>query len=168
MSQLLHAGIIAGRRQLAALAALTLILLVITPLEHIDQYSLTGNKKEILPLSAMPVFTWAALLVALGLALTSSRSIDVTASRIHRASRFIRLGPPQSILMTLVAQFGLAAILFAVFALQRPPNAIISVSHYFGSPGTLSIIWTAVMSVGVASFGAATHAAVKAIEHDGA
>jgi hypothetical protein len=94
MSQLLHAGIIAGRRQLAALAALTLILLVITPLEHIDQYSLTGNKKEILPLSAMPVFTWAALLVALGLALTSSRSIDVTASRIHRASRFIRLGPP--------------------------------------------------------------------------
>jgi hypothetical protein len=167
MSQLLHAGIIAGRRQLAALAALTLILLVITPLEHIDQYSLTGNKK-ILPLSAMPVFTWAALLVALGLALTSSRSIDVTASRIHRASRFIRLGPPQSILMTLVAQFGLAAILFAVFALQRPPNAIISVSHYFGSPGTLSIIWTAVMSVGVASFGAATHAAVKAIEHDGA
>ena len=70
--------------------------------------------------------------------------------------------------MTLVAQFGLAAILFAIFALQAPPNAIISVCHYFGFPEAASIIWTAVMSVGVASFGATAHAAVKASEHDSA
>jgi hypothetical protein len=80
----------------------------------------------------------------------------------------MRLGSRQYILMTLVAQFGLAAILFAVFALQAPPNAIISVSQYFGFPGAASIIWTAVMSVGVASFGATAHAAVKAIEDDSA
>jgi hypothetical protein len=168
MSQLLHAGIIAGQRQLAAVAALTLILLVITPLDHIDQYLLTANKTEISPLSAMLVFRCATLLIALGLALTSSRSIDETASCIHRASRFIRLGSPQSILMTLVAQFGLAAILFAVFALQAPPNAITLVSHYFEFPRAVSMMWTAVMSVGVARFGATAHAAVKAIKHDGA
>jgi hypothetical protein len=50
---------------------------------------------------------------------------------------------------------------------QAPPDAIISVSHYFGFSRAVSIIWTAVMSVGVASFGATAHAAVKAIEHDG-
>jgi hypothetical protein len=138
MSQLLHAGIIAGRRQLVALAVLTLILLVITPQRHITQNSSAANKAEILPLSAIRLFTWAALLVALGLALTSSRSIEMTASRVQRGSRFLRLGSPQYILMTLVAQFGLAAILFAVFALQAPPNVIISVSHYFGFPGAVS------------------------------
>jgi hypothetical protein len=106
--------------------------------------------------------------VALGLALTSNRSIDITASRIQRGSRIVRLGSPQHILMSLIAQFGLAAILFAIFALQTPPNAIISVGKYFGFPGTVSILWTAVMSVGVASFGASAHAAVKAIEHDNA
>jgi hypothetical protein len=49
MSQLLHAGIIAGGLQLAALVALKLILLVITPQDHIAQNS-----------SAMQLFTWAA------------------------------------------------------------------------------------------------------------
>src|SRR5262245_34454422 len=119
MSQFLHAGIIAGGRQLAALVALISILLVITPQDYIAQNSSAANKAEILPL--MPLFTWAALLVAIGLALASSRSIDVTASRIQRGSRSVRLGSAQYILMTLVAQFGLAAILFAVFALQAPP-----------------------------------------------
>jgi hypothetical protein len=168
MSQLLHAGIIAGRRQLAALVALTLILLVITPQDHIAQNSSAADKAEILSLSAMRLFTWAALLVALGLALTSNRSIDITASRIQRGSRIVRLGSPQHILMSLVAQFGLAAILFAIFALQAPPNAIVSISDYFGFSSAASIIWTAVMSVGVASFGASAHAAVKAIEHHNA
>jgi hypothetical protein len=168
MPQLLHAGIIAGRRQLAVLVALTLILLVITPQDHIAQNSSATNKAEILPLSAMPLFTWAALLVALGLALTSNRSIDITARRIQRGSRILRLSSPQHILMSLVIQFGLAAILLAIFALQAPPNAVIWVGHYFGIPGAVSIVWTALMSVGVASFGASAHAAVKAIEHDNA
>jgi hypothetical protein len=140
MSQLLYAGIIAGRRQLVALIALTFILLVITPPDHIAQNSSATNKAEILPLSVMRLFTWAALLVALGLALTNSRSIDVTASRIQRGSRFLRLGSPQHILMALVAQFGLAAILLAVFALQAPPRAIVSLSHYFGCASAVLIV----------------------------
>ena len=162
MSQFLHAGIIAGRRQLAALVALTLVLLLVTPQDQFTQNSSAPNNAEIFP---VPLFTWAALLVALGFALTSSRSICVTASRIQRASRFQRTGSAQYILMALVAQFGLAAILFAVFARQAPPNAIIVASHYFGFSGVVSIIWTATMSVGVASFGASAHSARKAIEH---
>jgi ABC-type Na+ efflux pump permease subunit len=158
MSQLLHAGIIAGRRQLAALVALTLILLVITPQDHIAQNSSASNKTEVL--SATQLLPWAALLVALGLALTSNRSIDITASRIQRRSRMLR--SPQHILMSLVAQFGLAAILFAIFVLQAPPNVIISVGYYFGFPAeAVSIVWTAVMSIGVASFGASAHAACQ-------
>jgi hypothetical protein len=132
MSQFLHAGIIAGRRQLAALVALTLVLLLVTLQDYITQNSSAPNKAEILPVPAAPLFTWAALLVALGFALTSSRSIGVTASRVQRASRFLGTGSAQYTLMALVAQFGLAAILFAVFALQAPPNAIIVASRNFG------------------------------------
>jgi hypothetical protein len=157
ISQFLHAGIIAGCRQLAALVALTLILMLVTPHDHI-------TKAEILPVSAVPLFTWAALLVAVGFALTTSRSISVTASRIQRASRFPWTGSAQYILMALVAQFGLAAILFAVLALQAPPNAIIVASRYFGFSGAASILWTATMSVGVASFGASARSAAQAIE----
>ena len=157
MLKFLYAGIIVARHQLAALAVLTLILLLVTP------NSLTPGAPEILPLSATPIFAWGYVLVALGVALTSSRSIDVTASRLQRASRSLRRGSPQYILMTLVAQFGLAAILFAVFALQAPPNAVILVGQYFGFPSAISIMWTAAMSVGVAGFGASAHSAVKAV-----
>jgi hypothetical protein len=67
MSQLLHAGIVAGRRQLVALVVLTSILLVITPKEHIAQNLSVTSKPEILPLSAMRLFTWAAVLAGFGL-----------------------------------------------------------------------------------------------------
>jgi len=85
MSQLLHAGIIAGRRQLAALLALTLILLVIRPQDHIAQNSSASNKAEIL--SAMQLFTWAALLSATGVtgcvAPAHSQSLPIFVDRVH-------------------------------------------------------------------------------------
>ena len=55
MSQFLHAGIIAGRRQLAALVALTLVLLLVTPQDYITQNSSAPNKAEILPVPAAPL-----------------------------------------------------------------------------------------------------------------
>ncbi|MGA8885795.1 MAG: hypothetical protein WB489_03915 [Pseudolabrys sp.] len=154
MSQLLHAGIIAARRQLAALGVFTLGLL------------LTAQFIENAWPSITPLLSWGCLLVAFGFALTSGRSIEVTARRIRRGSDLSQVGGPKHVLMALTAQFGLAAILLAILALREPPHIITIVAEYFGVGSAASIIWAGVMSVVVACFGAISHAALKAIEFD--
>jgi hypothetical protein len=154
MSQFLHAGIIAARRQLVALVALTLILLLIT--------QITENFWP----STTPLLPWGCLLVAFGFALTSGRSVELTARRIRRGSHLVQVVGPRHVLMALTAQFGLAAILLAILALREPPHPIIVVAEYFGVGSAASIIWAGATSVGVACFGASAHAALKAIEFD--
>jgi hypothetical protein len=110
MSQLLHAGIVAARRQLAALMVFTLVLLLTA--------QITENSWP----STTPLLPWGCLLVAFGFALTSGRSIEVTARRIRRGSDLFQLVGPKHVLMALTAQFGLAAILLAILALQERPK----------------------------------------------
>ena len=154
MLQLLHAGIVAVRRQLAAVIVLLLILLLAAPVN------------ETFWLSATPFLTWGYLLMAAGFALTSDQSIDITASRIYRGSYLMQLVAPKHALKALVAQFGVAAVLFAILGLWPPPQSIIVVAQYLGCGSAASVIWSAVMSVGVACFGASTHAVLRAIEID--
>jgi len=154
MPQLLHAGIVAARRQLAALVIFTLVLLLTA--------QITGNS---LP-STTPLLPWGCLLVAFGFALTSSRSIEVTARRIRRGSDLLQVVDTKHVLMALTAQFGLGAILLAILALREPPNTITIVVEYFGVGSAASIIWAGAMSVGVACFGASAHAALKAVQFD--
>ena len=154
MSQLLHAGIVAARRQLAALVVFTLILLLTAQITEKSWPSIT------------PLLPWGCLLVALGFALNSGRSIEVTARRIRRGSDLFQVVGPKHMLMALTAQFGLAAILLAILALREPPDTIAVVAEYFGVGSAASIIWAGVMSVGVACFGASAHAALTAIEVD--
>ena len=154
MPQLLHAGIVAARRQLAALVIFTLVLLLTA--------QITGNS---LP-STTPLLPWGCLLVAFGFALTSSRSIEVTARRIRRGFDLLQVVGTKHVLMALTAQFGLGAILLAILALREPPNTITIVVEYFGVGSAASIIWAGAMSVGVACFGASAHAALKAVQFD--
>jgi len=154
MPQLLHAGIVAARRQLAALVIFTLVLLLTA--------QITGNS---LP-STTPLLPWGCLLVAFGFALTSSRSIEITARRIRRGSDLLQVVGTKHVLMALTAQFGLGAILLAILALREPPNTITVVVEYFGVGSAASIIWAGAMSVGVACFGASAHAALKAVQFD--
>ncbi|MFZ0671133.1 MAG: hypothetical protein WAM50_12560, partial [Pseudolabrys sp.] len=72
MSQLLHAGIIAASRQLAALIVISLILFLSAPVN------------ETFWLPATPFLTWGYLLMAAGFALTSGQSIDITAPYFSR------------------------------------------------------------------------------------
>ena len=128
MSQLLHAGIVAARRQLAALVVFTLVLLLTA--------QITENSWP----STTPLLPWGCLLVAFGFALTSGRSIEVTARRIRRGSDLFQVVGPKHVLMALTAQFGLAAILLAILALREPPNTITVVTEYFGAGSAVSII----------------------------
>lgn len=150
MSQLLHAGIIAASRQLAALIVISLILFLSAPVN------------ETFWLPATPFLTWGYLLMAAGFALTSGQSIDITASRIFRGSYLMQLVDPKHGLKALVAQSGLAAVLLAILGFRAPPYPIIVIVQYFGCGSAASVIWT----VGVACFGASAHAVLRTIEID--
>jgi hypothetical protein len=75
-----------------------------------------------------------------------------------------RLGP-EHVLKNLVVLFNFSAIMFAVLGLLTPPEALTSVSGYFGRAYAASIIWPDAMSIGVACFGANAHAALKALSN---
>jgi hypothetical protein len=82
MLRLLHAGMVAVRRQLAAVIIISLILLLAAPVNGTFWLSVT------------PFLTGEYLLMAAGFALTSDQSIDITASRIYRGSYLMQLVCP--------------------------------------------------------------------------
>jgi len=102
MLQLLHAGIVAARRQLAALMLFILVLMVAAPIT------------EVFWISATPILTLACLLVSVGLALTTGQAIDLTASRIRSRTRRMRLAASRNVLLSLSVQFGLDAALLTI------------------------------------------------------
>ena len=155
MLQLLHAGIVAARRQLAALMLFILVLMVAAPIT------------EVFWISATPILTLACLLVSVGLALTTGQAIDLTASRIRSRTRRMRLAASRNVLLALAVQFGLAAALLTILGLRTPPDAITVAAQYFGYASAAPIMWAATMSAGVAFFGARAHATLKASKLDG-
>ena len=154
MLQFLHAGITAACRQIVALLVLTLILSLIAPTTE-GYWFVAG-----------PLITWGYLLVALGLALTTGKPIDQTAKCIRRSSSLTRNATRKAVPIALVSQFGLAAILFAVLALRTPPDGMIMIAAHFGYSSEASVIWAAILSIGVAFLGASAHAAIKATKFD--
>ena len=165
MLQLLQAGLIAARRQLGAVLIGTLFVSLLAPHGSIVQdVSTIHGSTETCWFSVSPFLIWAYLLVATGLAVTRCQSVDLTAERIRRAAYLMGLARPECALMTLVLQLGLSAFMFAMFALRTPPEPLIQAASYFGCVSAASIIWAAAMSIGVACFGASTHAVLRALE----
>lgn len=114
------------------------------------------------PSSVSPLLTWVFLLTAVGIALTSGRFVDFTAAHIRRASRLMRPIEPDHATKALLVQLWLTAVGFAILTLRPPPDVWIEVAHNFGGACAASIVWSGLMSIGVASFGANAHAARNA------
>lgn len=106
------------------------------------------------------ILTWAYLLSAVGFILTRSRGVARTAAHIRRAWRIVE---PKGALRTLVVQLGIAAVAFTIFSLRPPPESLVEISRYIGCVSAASIVWAGTMSVGLAGFGAAAHAAFRAL-----
>ena len=162
MSRLLQAGLVAAGRQLIAVVIVTLLASRLASHDLIVQGASTSSGTEATGISALLICIY--LLVATGLALTKSQSVELTAAWIGHACSRMRLARPEVALMTLVLQLGISAIAFAIFALRTPPEPLIDAATYFGFVSVVPIIWAATMSVGVAFFGASTHAALKALK----
>src|SRR5262245_11912533 len=141
MLPLLRAGILASCQQLVVVLVLTLALFLTEPND--GDLSLSSAR--------LSFFTWSYVLVAAGLALTSTRSVNLTADRMYRAS-VNRQSTSKSALMIVAAQFSLAAILCAILALRHPPQAVAAIAELCGTGPAAPIVWAAFMSIAVAGF----------------
>jgi hypothetical protein len=99
------------------------------------------------------------LLTAVGVAATRHRFVDLTAERIRRASRLMNLSDPDRAANTLMISLWLAAIGFAAVSLGPPPSFLTAHGWHLAYFDAAPIIWSGMMSIGVASFAANAQAA---------
>jgi hypothetical protein len=103
------------------------------------------------------LLNWSFLIVAVGLSLTTTRFLDETVANMEWASR--RSGIP---LPPLIGVLSLATIGFLVLGLRPPPEILQHVTKSLLGHSAGLLVWPALMSVGLATFGSATHAALRA------
>jgi hypothetical protein len=99
------------------------------------------------------------LLTAFGVALTRHRFVDLTADRIRRASRLMNRSDPDRAANTLMVSLWFAAMGFGAVTLNSPPSFLTEQGWHLGNFDAAPIIWSGMMSIGVASFGANAQAA---------
>lgn len=166
MFRLLQAGLVAMCWQLClvlpVIAGVTLLVGGPSPHEIGAVYAGTGDHEVEAP-KILPLIGWAYLLSAVGVALTRTQSVDVTAAHIRRASRALYPLRPEFAARTVMAQLAVPAIGCGILALRVPAHDLIDVcDRVFGIPSLAAIIWSGLFSILVAGFGANAHAAARA------
>jgi hypothetical protein len=126
---------------------------------RIDDSSTSGRDPALSAVSLLPSIF---VVVAAGVALTKHRYVTLTSTRIRHASRLMSSSEPDRIAGTLAACLIFASIGCALLALQPPPAILVSMNWHLGPHAAAPILWSALLSVCVASFGANAHAAVDA------
>jgi hypothetical protein len=99
------------------------------------------------------------LLAAAGVAATRHRFVDLTAARIGRASRLMNPSDPDRAANTLMISLWFTAMGFGAVTLGSPPSFLTEQGWHLGYFDAAPIIWSGMMSIGVASFGANAQAA---------
>ena len=124
-----------------------------------DDSNAPGRDPALSVVSLLPLIY---VVFAAGAALTKHRYVTLTSTRIRHASRLMSTTEPDRIAGTLAACLIFASIGCALFALQPPPAILVSMNWHLGTHAAAPILWSALLSVCVASFGANAHAAVAA------
>ena len=113
----------------------------------------------ILPFSRWFLLQLIYLLTAVGEAATRHRFVDLTAERIRRASRLMNSSDPGRASNILMISLWFAAMGFAAVSLGPPPSFLTEHGWHLSYFDAAPIIWSGMMSIGVASFGANAQAA---------
>jgi hypothetical protein len=138
---------------------------VVTPLVILfAQYrdndsSASGRDPAVSLISLLPLIYVA---FAAGVALTKHRYVTLTTARIRHASHLMSSSEPDRFAGTLAICLFLASLGCASYALQPPPDILVAMNWHLGPYAAAPILWSALMSVCVASFGANAHAATDA------
>jgi hypothetical protein len=143
------------------------LVLVVTPLaiffaQYLDDYSSTSGRDPAQSLISLMPLIYVA--IAAGVALTKHRYLTMTTTRIRHASRLMSSSEPNRSAGTIAVCFLFASIGCASFALQPPPAILVAVNWHIGPYAAAPILWSALISVAVASFGANSHAAADAFD----
>ena len=128
-----------------------------------DDSSASGHDPTFSVISLLPLIY---VVLAAGVALTKHRYVTLTSTRIRHASRLMSSSEPDRATGTLAICLFFASMGCASFALQPPPAILVAMNWHLGPHAAAPILWSALMSVCVASFGANAHAAVDAYPFD--
>jgi len=155
MLRLFQAGVIAALMQGVAILLATLL---VSSYAHHRIENLQVPTDDPTVLSLVPLLQLIYLLTAVGVAATRHRFVDLTAERIRRASRLMNPYPDRAT-NTLMISLWLAAMGFAAVSLGPPPSFLTEHGWHLSYFDAAPIIWSGMMSIGVASFGANAQAA---------
>lgn len=163
VQELFLAGRVAAGRQLIAILLLTIGVRVL--LTNACSTSTCDSKAMLLDVG-VPLLAWSFLLTAMGCALTHDSFVDITAERMRRASQNMRPSSPKFASRLLLTRCSIAAAALAVAGLTGPPVLVNGVWCRAECGRFIQIVWPAVFSIGVATFGASAHAAYRALHGD--
>jgi hypothetical protein len=134
--------------------------LVILSAQYRDDDSGTSSRDPTLSMVSLLPLIYVVL--AAGVALTKHRYVTLTSKRIRQASRLMSTSEPHRTAGTLAICLFFVSIGCASLALRSPPAILVSMNWHLGPHAAAPILWSALLSVWVASFGANAHAAVDA------
>jgi hypothetical protein len=135
--------------------------LVILFAQYQDADSSTSSRDP--TLSVVSLLPLIYVVLAAGVALTKHRYVTLTSTRIRHASRLMSSSEPDHAASALAICFFFTSIGCATFALQPPPTILVDMNWHLGPHAAAPMLWSALMSVCVASFGANAHAAFDAM-----
>jgi hypothetical protein len=128
-----------------------------------DDSNAPGREPVLSVVSLLPLIY---VVFAAGVALTKHRHVTLTGTRIRHASRLVSSSEPDRATGTLAICLFFASMGCASLALQSPPAILVATNWHLGPHAAAPMLWSALMSVCVASFGANAHAAVDAYPFD--
>jgi hypothetical protein len=124
-----------------------------------DDSNAPGRDPALSVVSLLPLIY---VVFAAGVALTKHRYVKLTTTRIRHASHLMSPSEPDRLAGTLAICLFFASLGCASLALQPPPAVLLAIDWHLGPHSAAPILWSALMSVSVASFGANAHAATDA------
>jgi hypothetical protein len=158
--RLFQAGLIAGCVQAAIIVVITPPVLLFAQYRDNDP-SASDRDPASSVISLLPLIY---VVFAAGVALTKHRYLTLTTTRIRHASRLMSSSEPERAAGTIAICLLFASIGCASFALQPPPASLAAMNWHLGTYAAAPMIWSGIISVAVASFGANSHAAADAFD----
>jgi hypothetical protein len=134
--------------------------LVVLFAHYRDDDSSTSSRDQ--TLSVVSLLPLIHVVLAAGVALTRHRYVTLTSARIRHESRLLSSSEPDRTAGALAIYLFFASIGCASLALQPPSAILVSMNWHPGLHAVAPMLWSALMSVCVAGFGANAHAAVDA------